>query len=58
MKKPFYKSKTIWAALLHAALFAYSPFVEQYVKENPTLWACTISFLFIVLRYMTGTKIR
>jgi len=55
--KFIFKSKTFWAALIQAALLAFSPLVQKYASEHPGIWACFIAFVFIFLRLITKDKI-
>lgn len=56
--KCFFKSKTILIAAIQAALIAFSPFIENFVKNNPTLYAGLVGFVFIFLRLITKQEIK
>jgi hypothetical protein len=58
VRKSIWKSKTVWVALLWAALTAFTPLIESYVKENPTFVMCLISFVVIFLRFITKSGVK
>ena len=55
--KSIFKSKTIWVALLYAALMGFSPVVQAYTNENPGIIGCSVAFVFIFLRIVTKNKV-
>ena len=52
-KKSFWKSKTVWVALAWAALTAFTPLIETYMKSHTTFFSCGMAFIFIFLRLIT-----
>jgi hypothetical protein len=53
VKKPVLYSKTIWAALLYAALVAFEPTISKLNQENPTVFSSIVAMIFIWLRIIT-----
>jgi hypothetical protein len=56
--KSLWKSKTFWVAVINAAILAFEPTVLMWVKENPSIYASIISFVFILLRFFTNKGIK
>ena len=53
MYKSFFMSKTVWVALLSAALTAFVPLVESYMKENNAKVVALSSLLTMTMQEIT-----
>ncbi len=55
--KEFYKSKTMWAALLTALIPAIFPQAKEVIVEHPEYVMGAIAFIFSVLRIKTNSAV-
>lgn len=56
LKKPAWQSKTMWIALVNAAV-AFVPPVQKMIAEHPEGYAIFLSVVFGALRKMTKGRI-
>lgn len=54
---PLVLSKTVWAAVVLAALSAFDTQFQEMIKNNPGWFGSGISFLMIFLRILTTGKL-
>jgi len=57
VNKQFYKSKTMWAAILIAVSSAVFPEAKEIIKEHPDYAMGVVTFIFGLLRADTKTAI-
>lgn len=56
--KSFLYSKTIWVAVVYAALITFDGPINQYIKENQNIGGYALCVIFIILRIVTTGSIK
>jgi len=57
VNKKFYKSKTMWAAVLVAVVPVIFPDAKQVIEEHPDYVMGVVSFIFSALRISTSSAV-